>query len=106
MKKNILLFVLLLFAIVSFSQQITRGPDVGEIYFIGPTHTGLGLYYSTDFSQTAICVDSTFTSSIMSICADKTEGVVYYVTMQEGLYKSDNYGNLNSWQLVNSNIYI
>ncbi len=107
MKKISLLTVLLLIAIVSFSDsKITRGPNVGEIYFIGPTHTGLGLYYSTDFGQTAICVDSTFTSSIMSICADKTEGVIYYVTMQTSLYYSDDYGQLGSWELRNSGIKI
>ncbi|MCD4698215.1 MAG: hypothetical protein K8S16_18475 [Bacteroidales bacterium] len=107
MKRISLLTVLLLIAIVSYSDsKITRGPNVGEIYFIGPTHTGLGLYYSTDFGQTAICVDSTFTSSIMSICADKTEGVVYYVTMQTSFYHSDDYGQAGSWELRNSGIKI
>lgn len=107
MKRISLLIVLMLLAIVSYSDsKITRGPNIGEIYFIGPTHTGLGLYYSTDFGETAVCVDSTFTSSIMSICADKTQGVVYYVTMQEGLYISYDYGNMGSWDLRNGGIKI
>jgi PKD repeat protein len=107
MKNFTLLAALLLFAVFAFSDsKITRGPNVGEIYFIGPTHTGLGLYYSTDFGQTAICVDSTFTSSIMSICADKTEGVVYYVTMGEGLYISYDYGNMNTWNLTSGGVKI
>lgn len=105
MKKLTLLAGLLLFATLMFpDSKITRGPNVGEIYFIGTTHTGLGLYHSTDFGQTAVCVDSTFTSSIMSICADKTEGVVYYVTMQEGLYLSDDYGYINTWELRSGGI--
>ena len=34
-----------------FSQKITRGPDIGEIYFMGPTTTILNgaIYRSTDF---------------------------------------------------------
>ncbi|NCC55357.1 MAG: T9SS type A sorting domain-containing protein [Erysipelotrichia bacterium] len=107
MKKTILLIGLILISTLSFpDSKITRGPNVGEIYFIGPTHTGLGLYYSTDFGQTAICVDSTFTTSIMSICADKTEGVVYYVTMGEGLYISYDYGNMNTWNLTSGGVKI
>lgn len=107
MKNLSLLTVLLLMAIVSYSDsKISRGPNIGEIYFIGPTYTGLGLYYSTDFGQTAICVDSTFTNSIMSICADKTEGVVYYVTMGQGLYISYDYGNMNTWNLTSGGIKI
>lgn len=107
MKNIVLLAFLLLTAIVSYpDSKITRGPNVGEIYFIGPTHIGLGLYHSTDFGQTAICVDSNFTSGIMSICADKTEGVVYYVTMGEGLYISYDYGNMNTWNLTSGGIKI
>lgn len=106
MKNISLLAVLLLLAIGSFAQKITRGPDIGEIYFLGPTHTGTGLYYSTDFGETAMCMDSTITTNVMSIAADKASGVIYHVTMQEGLYRSNDYGNQNSWQLVNSNIYM
>nr|NQU89902.1 hypothetical protein [Bacteroidota bacterium] len=107
MKNLSLLIILILFSIVAFpDSKITRGPNVGEIYFIGPTHTGLGLYRSTDFGQSAICVDSTFTTSIMSICADKTEGVVYYVSMGQSLYISYDYGNMNTWNLTSGGIKI
>ena len=95
MKNISLLTVLLLLAIISFSQKITRGPDIGEIYFLGPTHTGTGLYYSTDFGETTVCVDSL--NFITSIAADKTPGGVYSVTMPVNLYYSDNYGYPNSW---------
>ncbi|MCD4745221.1 MAG: PKD domain-containing protein [Bacteroidales bacterium] len=104
--KNLVLLFILIISTISFSQKITRGPDIGEIYFIGPTYTDEGLYYSTNFGETAVCVDSTFTSNIMTISADKTSGVIYYVNMQQGLYRSDNYGNQGSWQLINGNIYI
>jgi hypothetical protein len=85
----------LISSIVSYSQKITRGPDNGEIYFLGPTHTGTGLYYSTNFGETITCVDSV--NFITSIAADKTPGVVYSVTMPVNLYYSNNYGNANSW---------
>jgi hypothetical protein len=51
MKKFTLLITLLLFVVCSFAQKITRGPDVGEIYFLGPTTTILqgAIYHSTDF---------------------------------------------------------
>jgi hypothetical protein len=47
MKKFTLLITLLLFVVCSFAQKITRGPDVGEIYFLGPTTTILqgAVYY-------------------------------------------------------------
>ncbi len=107
MKKFYLFGLFFTISVFSFSDYtITRGPDVGEIYFIGPTNSGLGLYHSTDFGQTAICVDNTFTTNIMSICADKTPGVVYYVTMQEGLYISYNYGDIGSWELRNGGVKI
>ncbi|MBI9038762.1 MAG: PKD domain-containing protein, partial [Bacteroidales bacterium] len=107
MKKLNLLILLLFLAIVSFSDsKITRGPVLGEIYFIGPTNTGYGLYYSTNFGQTAVCVDNTFTSSIMSITADKTPGVIYYATMGEGLYISYDFGNIGTWQLRSGGIEI
>jgi len=96
MKNFTLLAVLLLLAICSFAQKITRGPDIGEIYFLGPTYTGTGgLYYSTDFGETATCVDSI--NFITSITADKTPGSIYSVTMPVNLYYSDNYGYANSW---------
>lgn len=102
MKKLSLLTVLLLFAVNFFAQKITRGPDIGEIYFLGPTHTGSGLYYSTDFGETAVCVDSTLDA--ISITADKTPGGIYCVEMPSNLYYSDYYGYANSWIAKNSNI--
>ena len=105
MKKiNLLIFLnLLTIQLIYSDNYITRGPAVGEIYFLGPTHTGEGLYYSTDFGLTAICVDSTILEA-MRITAGKTTGVVYYVTMQEKLYISYDYGNQGTWQFRNSGI--
>jgi len=96
-KKIILLLLVVLFitTIVFADYRITRGPDIGEIYFIGPTATGEGIYYSTDFGETAVCMDSTVDA--MSICADKTQGVLYYFAMPENLYYSNNYGQQGSW---------
>jgi hypothetical protein len=104
MKNFTLLAALLLFAIGSFAQKITRGPDVGEIYFLGPTHTGTGLYYSTDFGETAVCVDSTM--DILTIAGDKTSGGVYCIEMPSNLNYSDNYGNANSWEVKNGGISV
>jgi len=88
MKNFILLIVMLLFAIVSFSQQITRGPEVGEIYFMGPTTTVLydAIYRSTDFGETAVCVDSVsaLSNTIVALTADKTPGSLYFSTMGGG----------------------
>lgn len=102
MKRISSLTVLLLFAIFTYSQYITRGPDVGEIYFTGPTYTDYGLYYSTDFGQTAVCVDSI--SYIWSIAGDSASGGIYYFTQPHALYYSDNYGYYNSWVFKNSNV--
>ncbi len=93
--KNLVLILLLLSSIVSFSQKITRGPDIGEIYFLGPTHTGEGLYYSTDFGETAVCVDSTLNA--ISIVAEKTQGGIYCQKMPVNLYYSQSYGYQNTW---------
>ncbi|MBC8489781.1 MAG: hypothetical protein H8D45_27510 [Bacteroidetes bacterium] len=104
MKKLILFTVLFLTALQTFPDwHITRGPNPGEIYFMGPTNTGSGIYYSTDYGMTAQCMDSTIWQA-MRITADKTPGVVYYVTMVEALYRSNNYGLQNSWQYVNNNV--
>jgi len=86
--------------------RITRGPDIGEIYFIGPTVTGEGIYRSTDFGETATCMDSTLNTNIdiMSIAADLTPGVLYGFSMPENLYISYNYGEEGSWVFRNSNI--
>ena len=74
--------------------HITRGPDIGEIYFVGPTVTGEGIYYSTDFGETAVCMDSI--TPVISICADKTPGVLYYDYF-DNLFVSFNYGQYGSW---------
>ncbi len=74
--------------------HITRGPDIGEIYFVGPTATGEGIYYSTDFGETAVCMDSI--TPVISICADKTPGVLYY-DYYDNLFVSYNYGQYGSW---------
>ncbi|MEZ5197602.1 MAG: PKD domain-containing protein, partial [Bacteroidales bacterium] len=105
MKKIILTINFLLIAISTFPDwYITRGPNQGEVYFLGLTYSGeIGLYHSTDYGQTAQCMDSTIWQA-MRITADKTPGVVYYVTMVEAIYKSDNYGTQNSWQYVNNNV--
>ncbi len=103
MKKITIFSVLLLLAIVSFSQKITRGPDVGEIYFLGPTHTGTGLYYSTDFGETAVCVDSI--KDLHSIEADKLQGCIYGLEISPNLYFSNNYGNAGSWVYKTSGMF-
>lgn len=95
MKNFTLLAALLLFAVCSYAQKITRGSDVGEIYFLGPTHTGTGLYYSTDFGETAVCVDSTLNA--ISISADKTKGGIYCQELPVNLYYSQDFGNQDTW---------
>ncbi|MFW5872490.1 MAG: T9SS type A sorting domain-containing protein [bacterium] len=102
MKKFTLLVTLLLFVVCSYAQKITRGPDIGEIYFLGPTHTGNGLYYSTDFGESAICVDSI--KDILTIAGDKTLGGVYCIEMPSNLYYSDNYGYASSWIIKNGGV--
>ena len=109
MKKITLLTVLLLLAIVSFSQNITRGPDIGEIYFLGPTATNVlygAIYHSTDFGETAVCVDSisALSNTIEAITADKTPGGLYFVTMGEALYYSGDYGQYGSWELQSGGV--
>lgn len=106
MKKVIFTTLLLFLVSLSFPDRyITRGPNSGEIYFLGYTYTGEGLFYSTDFGMTAVCMDSTIYDA-MRITADKTPGVVYYVTMTEGLYISYDYGNQGTWQFRNSGVYL
>ncbi|MDP8201800.1 MAG: PKD domain-containing protein [Candidatus Tenebribacter burtonii] len=87
---------------------ITRGPAIGEIYYIGPTVTGQGIYHSTDFGQTATCMDSTLNTNLlfMSITADLTQGVLYGFAMPENLYISYNYGQQGSWIFRSSGMYI
>ena len=103
MKRISLLTVLLLFAISSFSQKITRGPDIGEIYFLGPTHTGTGLYYSTDFGESAVCEDSI--KDLHNIEADKLQGCIYGMETTPGLYFSNDFGNAGSWVYKTSGMF-
>jgi len=81
-RKIILLLLIGLFiSTIAFADyRITRGPDIGEIYFIG---------------ETGVCVDST--SEVESICADLTQGSLYRVRMPDCLYYSNNYGQYGSW---------
>ncbi|OQX72227.1 MAG: hypothetical protein B6D61_14540 [Bacteroidetes bacterium 4484_249] len=102
--KKILLISLLLFTLTSYTQTITRGPDLGELYFMGSGYTTDGLYYSTNFGETAIFVDSM--DYMLTIAADKTQGGIYCVKMPENLYYSDNYGYSNSWEFKYSSIYL
>ena len=104
MKKiSLILVVLVVFsALVHADYRITRGPDIGEIYFIGPTVTQpAAIYHSTDFGETATCMDSTLNTNInfFSITADLTLGVLYGQTITEALYISYDYGQEGSWQL-------
>ncbi len=99
-KALLLLLVCLCITTIAFGDwAITRGPDIGEIYFIGPTVTGEGIYHSTDFGETATCMDSTLNTNInfMSIVADLTPGVLYGCTWLDNLYISYNYGQYGSW---------
>ena len=108
MKKFALLAVLLLFAIGSFAQKITRGPDVGEIYFLGPTSTVLNnaIYRSNDFGETIICMDSVTqnTTTIASLAADKDYGGLYYASMNQNLFYSSESGNYGSWQFKSNDV--
>jgi hypothetical protein len=105
MKKIFLLIFLITLGIRSYPDYvITRGPNPGEIYFIGLTNTGVGIYYSTDYGATATCQDyeSYFYGSI---CADKTEGILYLGDFFGALYISTNYGITGSWEYRNSGMY-
>ncbi|MBC8385957.1 MAG: T9SS type A sorting domain-containing protein [Candidatus Cloacimonetes bacterium] len=103
MKKISLIIVLLIFiySLVSADHKLTRGPEVGEIYFIGPTVTEpAAIYHSTNFGETATCMDSTLNTNFnfFSITADLTPGILYGQTMSEALYISYDYGQEGSWQ--------
>jgi PKD repeat protein len=98
--KSLILLLLTVTCTFLFADyRITRGPEIGEIYYIGPTATGEGIYHSTDFGETATCMDSTLNTNIgfMSISADLTQGVLYGSTMGEALYISYEYGQEGSW---------
>jgi len=107
MEKISLIIVLLLFiySIVSANNAITRGPEIGEIYFIGPTVTSPanGIYFSNDFGETVTLKDST--TNQQAITADLTPGGLYFVSMNEELFYSDNYGQQGSWQYKNQGLY-
>ena len=102
MKAKFMLLILAIscsFVLADFS--ITRGPDIGEIYFKGPTVTlSSAIYRSTDFGETATCADSTV-SGVLS--ADLTPGVLYY-SSSGALYISEDYGQQGSWELRNTYI--
>ena len=109
MKNSTLILLLFTFSYSLFADTIiTRGSDVGEIYFIGPTATGPeAIYHSTDFGETATCMDSTFNSefgTITKISADLTSGVLYGSTMGQALYISFDYGIGDSWTLQNGGV--
>jgi PKD repeat protein len=109
MKKSSVLFfvsITMMINLIFADNYITRGPAIGEIYFIGPTYSGLALYRSIDFGQSIICMDSINSGNMMAITADKTQGIIYYTTMQGSLYFSDNYGIPNSWIFRHSGIGI
>jgi len=96
MKKLFYLIVIgFLYTVLYADNSITRGPDIGEIYFIGPTVTVEGIYRSTDFGETAVCMDSI--SEVGRICADLTTGSLYRTRMPDVLYYSNNYGQYGSW---------
>ncbi|OYT13925.1 MAG: hypothetical protein B6I19_02620 [Bacteroidetes bacterium 4572_114] len=106
MKKSIILFVIIIIPLFYHyeiaAQKITRGPDIGEIYFLGPTNTYMGLYYSSDFGETAVCTDDIM--NIHAIAADLTKGGIYCVESPSNLYFSTEYGNNGSWIVKNSGI--
>ena len=106
MKKNIILFIFIIFisSILFADRSITRGPDIGEIYFKGPlVSNDFGIFHSINFGETITCVDSTVFA--VSIAADLTQGGLYFVGPGEGLFYSDNYGQQGSWDYRNSGIY-
>lgn len=89
--------------IYSFSDfKITRGPNAGEIYFVGLTNTSLSLYHSTDHGFTSICKDSI--TDFGNICADLTPGYIYYRDFGGSIYISENYGEYGTWEYRNSGI--
>jgi PKD repeat protein len=104
--KGFLFFgVILISSFIFADYRITRGPEIGEIYFIGPTVTeSAAIYHSTDFGETATCMDSTLNTNInfMSITADLTPGVLYGYAMPENLYISYNYGEEGSWNFISN----
>ena len=103
--KLLILLVILIIQLAFADNYITRGPAVGEIYFIGTTSTGMGLYHSTDFGMTSICVDPTNAQG-MRITAGITPGVIYNVSLGGVLYISYEYGNIGTWLYRNNITYL
>lgn len=107
MKKLVFIYILI-FSLNAFSQTITRGPNIGEVYFFGFTVTqgDDAIYRSTDFGNSASCMDSIsqLSNNIVSITADKEAGGLYFVTMSEALFYSGNYGQYGSWEFKHSAI--
>ena len=107
MKRTIINVLILLLQLTFLWSNITRGSDVGEIYYIGETATGRGIYHSTDFGETATCMDSTLDTNIDfgNITADLTPGVLYGYSSPENLYISYDYGQEGSWILRGSDYH-
>jgi hypothetical protein len=105
MKRIGIILIICLISAYSYSDsKITRGPNIGEIYFIGITYEGTGLYHSINFGENANCVDGI--NSILSITADNSQGGIYCIRMPSNLYYSENYGNANSWIVKNGGISV
>jgi len=106
--KKLVLISILIFSLNAFAQTITRGPNIGEVYFFGFTVTqgDDGIYHSVDFGDVALCTDSTTQNSynMTAIAADKTIGGLYHINMNGGLYYSNDYGFSYSWEYKHSNI--
>jgi PKD repeat protein len=98
----------LLSSIISYSENITRGPNEGEIYILGISSSGLDatIYHSTDFGETLDCLDSISQNTYWIECieADKTSGGLYFVTAFGGLHYSNNFGQFGSWDFRQADI--
>jgi len=106
--KKLLLFICSFTVLGLYAQRITKGPQVGEIYFTGPTTTitNKAIYYSNNYGLDAVCMDSiTCTTTVIgAIVADKTSGGLYYSNISEALFYSSNYGQFSTWMQKNSGI--
>lgn len=106
MKCKYLICLIIIFKILYLfpDSGITRGSEIGEIYFVGPVVSDdYGIYYSTDFGETVTCKDSIVNAS--AITADLTPGGLYYVTMYGELYYSEDYGQQGSWIFRNNGLH-
>lgn len=91
--KNVVLIITILLisgTTIAFADyRITRGPDVGEIYFIGPTATGEGIYHSINFGETAVCMDSTLKCKYLLyeyLCRFNSRGSVWLFNARKSIY--------------------